>query len=123
RELARRDEDERGGPRVGTGGPLEERHAEGECLPGARRGLGKDVEAGEGIREDDGLDCEGIGDPLRCECSGDRRADAELLERDGQVRLLCEVWLNETQLPRTTLREEERRARSPRRRTARVEPP
>ena len=80
RELARRHEDECAGPRVRAGRALDERHAEGERLAGARRRLGENVEAGERVREHEPLDGEGMGDPGCLERPNDGRADAELLE-------------------------------------------
>ena len=62
RELAGRAEDERARPGVRAGGALDERQAEGECLAGARRRLGENVETCERVRQDAGLDCKGMGD-------------------------------------------------------------
>ena len=73
-------EDERAGPGVRAGRALDDRDAEGERLAGARRRLGENVEAGEGVREDERLNCEGMGDPGCRERPDDGRADAELLE-------------------------------------------
>jgi hypothetical protein len=92
RELARRDEDEGGRTCVDAGAALDERQAEGECLPGARRRLGEHVEPREGIREDEVLDGEGMRDPLLGEDGGDRRADAEVLEGLGHCSTPTSVW-------------------------------
>ena len=86
RELARRHEHEGRRAAARTVGALDERDAESECLARARRRLGQDVEAREGVGQDELLDCERRVDGARRERPDNGRADAERLE---DLVMLC----------------------------------
>ena len=88
RELARRDEHERGRLAAGAGRALDERQAEGERLAGAGRRLGEDVEAAERVREHELLDGERAVDVAGAEGPHNGCAHAERLERLGHAVLL-----------------------------------
>ena len=74
RELARRHEDEGGGPSVAGLHALDDRDRERERLAGARRCLGEHVVAGERRRDGAGLDLEGRLDSLGGEHADEVRA-------------------------------------------------
>ncbi len=80
-ELARGNEDERGGARVVVRHPLDERNREGEGLARARRRLGEQVGARERRRNGAGLDLERRLDAARTKRLGELRAHAERGER------------------------------------------
>ena len=81
RELAGRHEHERRRGLAVGGRPLDERDAEGERLARARRRLREDVATREGVREDEGLDAERLGDAAGRERLLDGLAHAERAKR------------------------------------------
>ena len=77
RQLSRRDEHERAHARVAVAEALRDRDGERERLARARRRAREDVETGERVRKDEGLDAERFVDAAGGERVHNGRAHAE----------------------------------------------
>ena len=80
-ELAGRHQHQGRRPRVIRGQPVDDRQRECQRLAGSGGGLRQDVEAGDGVPQDERLDLERRVDVALGECLGNGLGQAELMER------------------------------------------